>query len=461
MQEQANSVEAPRERRQHERAATARRATLQLSGGGRSICQATTVDLSSGGLRLTIPRLFTRGSEVEIELDPARHALDQRTIRVRGRVAWCEETPAGGYACGVSLSMRFRPTTEQPLPLIKSRIEAEDLLRLVARQLPQVSPEQVLPLSYSGRNQLPTRRRTSVRWRLLLLLFFLLLLLVLLCINFLTPPGVKAGQQETTAAAPVLAEDEWSGMGGPEHHPMGSDDPGAAASLARSGASEPAPRRRAALPGPSLHDFFVVELEATRVARPIEAPVVSAALNARQQRSAERVKEDEDGGEAAPYGDPLTLATTVFAKEGPPEGLLPEEGERAPATRISVDTSRFLLTVYDAGGILGVFPVGLGLDGRTPEGAFVVANKIRDPAWFNRGKSVPPGDQRNPLGALWMGLGDHSGPLSYGIHPTREARSIGDARSRGCIRMRPEDAERVFEWCAVGTPIQVGPGQAD
>ncbi|HQE75904.1 MAG TPA: L,D-transpeptidase [Candidatus Hydrogenedentes bacterium] len=34
---------------------------------------------------------------------------------------------------------------------------------------------------------------------------------------------------------------------------------------------------------------------------------------------------------------------------------------------------------------------------------------------------------------------------------------MGADRSRGCIRMRPEDAETVFQWCPVGTRVTIAP----
>jgi len=68
---------------------------------------------------------------------------------------------------------------------------------------------------------------------------------------------------------------------------------------------------------------------------------------------------------------------------------------------------------------------------------------------------VKNSDPRNPLGTLWMGLGDKKGPTSYGIHPTKDAGSIGGNRSRGCVRMRPADAAELFNICPLGTPVRI------
>ncbi|WP_425059961.1 hypothetical protein SCACP_05950 [Sporomusa carbonis] len=47
---------------------------------------------------------------------------------------------------------------------------------------------------------------------------------------------------------------------------------------------------------------------------------------------------------------------------------------------------------------------------------------------------------------------------SYGIHGTSAPWSIGSFASHGCIRMRNQDSEELYEWVPVGTPVDiVGP----
>lgn len=150
---------------------------------------------------------------------------------------------------------------------------------------------------------------------------------------------------------------------------------------------------------------------------------------------------------------------------GPASEMPPEETQSrnasgvpspAPGIHIRVSAARYVLTVYNGDKPLGAFPIGLGENGSTPRGEFRITNKITNPDWYNRGNTVKSGDPQNPLGRRWMGLANQSGPTPYGIHPTNEPGSIGQDRSRGCIRMRPQDAEQVFTWCAVGTPVIIG-----
>ena len=60
-------------------------------------------------------------------------------------------------------------------------------------------------------------------------------------------------------------------------------------------------------------------------------------------------------------------------------------------------------------------------------------------------KVVPPG-ANNPLGKYWLGL---SMP-GIGIHGTTSPKSIYHFQSHGCIRLHPEDAERLFHMVEEG-----------
>jgi lipoprotein-anchoring transpeptidase ErfK/SrfK len=123
--------------------------------------------------------------------------------------------------------------------------------------------------------------------------------------------------------------------------------------------------------------------------------------------------------------------------------------------QLHVDTSSFLLTLKKNGKVIYEYPVGLGQFNTTPKGTFEIANKLTNPDWFNNGTVVPYGDPKNPIGDYWMGLGVNAVPTSYGIHPTKEAASIGQSQSQGCIRMRPEDAKSLFRLVPVGTPVTI------
>lgn len=113
---------------------------------------------------------------------------------------------------------------------------------------------------------------------------------------------------------------------------------------------------------------------------------------------------------------------------------------------VEVVKSGFLLTVFKDGVWVREFPVGLGKDGSTPVGEFVAGAKLTNPTYYGNGTPVPFGDKKNnPLGTRWITIQGQ-----YGIHGTWEPDSIGKERSKGCVRMRNEDVEWLFDLVVTG-----------
>ncbi len=65
-------------------------------------------------------------------------------------------------------------------------------------------------------------------------------------------------------------------------------------------------------------------------------------------------------------------------------------------------------------------------------------------------RRVPPGPD-NPLGQRWIGLSRGG----IGIHGTPRTSSLFGFVSHGCVRMHPEDVERLYEQVEVGTPVEI------
>lgn len=99
------------------------------------------------------------------------------------------------------------------------------------------------------------------------------------------------------------------------------------------------------------------------------------------------------------------------------------------------------------------FPVGLGEKSGTPIANFTVKenSKLVNPFWANprTGEKFDKDDPKNPIGERWIGLAgldDKSKGFSgYGVHGTIQPESIGKEMSMGCVRMRSEDVEVVYE----------------
>jgi hypothetical protein len=136
------------------------------------------------------------------------------------------------------------------------------------------------------------------------------------------------------------------------------------------------------------------------------------------------------------------------------------ELRRVYATYVSIDRRGFTLRLFKRLRIARRYPIAVGAAGyETPAGLRRVVSKQVNPAWRapNRpwagslaGKTIPPGDPRNPLKARWMGLGG-----GVGIHGTAEEWSIGTRASHGCLRMRVSDVKRLYARVPLGTPVLI------
>lgn len=117
---------------------------------------------------------------------------------------------------------------------------------------------------------------------------------------------------------------------------------------------------------------------------------------------------------------------------------------------IRVSKSHFLLMLLLDGELYRIYQISTGRQDRTPAGTFIIKDKAENPAWTPPGQSIPYGDPRNILGTRWMGLrpqGETEKTLSgYGIHGTTEPDTIGTAASLGCVRMRNEEVEELYDF---------------
>lgn len=129
---------------------------------------------------------------------------------------------------------------------------------------------------------------------------------------------------------------------------------------------------------------------------------------------------------------------------------------------ILINVPQRMLFLFRNHELVSSYPVAVGRPGwRTPVKPFTVVRLDRDPVWI-----VPPSIQRemaangqevrtvvepgpdNPLGRYRIKL---SIP-SVSIHSTIAPASIYSFRTHGCIRLRPENAEALFNRALVGMP---------
>jgi len=124
----------------------------------------------------------------------------------------------------------------------------------------------------------------------------------------------------------------------------------------------------------------------------------------------------------------------------------------APVVRrvvVSIPDRKLALIENDR--IVSIYPVAVGAPvSPSPAGTFSIVNRVSNPTYYRPGKVVSPG-ARNPIGTRWIGLS----VKGYGIHGTDAPRSVGFAKSHGCIRLRNEDVERLFEQLRAGDVVEL------
>jgi L,D-transpeptidase ErfK/SrfK len=158
---------------------------------------------------------------------------------------------------------------------------------------------------------------------------------------------------------------------------------------------------------------------------------------------------------------------------------VPETGRRLllPLSFILPDTPRKGIVINLAamrlfyfkpdGNLLAVstYPVGVGTTERpTPMGRMYVTRKKLRPTWYvpasiaeDHRKKGDPLPAKVPPGPL-NPLGEHALYLSksgYLVHGTNKPASVGLRATNGCIRLYPEDIQRLFETTPVKTRVKI------
>ncbi|MCF7916201.1 MAG: L,D-transpeptidase family protein [Candidatus Omnitrophica bacterium] len=133
--------------------------------------------------------------------------------------------------------------------------------------------------------------------------------------------------------------------------------------------------------------------------------------------------------------------------------IIPEQELKVNTCKFSlvVDKSQNILFLKRNGNIIKTYIVATGKQGRTPEGKFIIINKLVKPTWYKTGAVVLPDNPENILGSRWMGF-DKAG---YGIHGTTEPESLGNQVTLGCIRMRNEEVEELYTIIPTGTEVVI------
>lgn len=145
----------------------------------------------------------------------------------------------------------------------------------------------------------------------------------------------------------------------------------------------------------------------------------------------------------------IILPTAHILPAGPREGVV-----------INLSDQR-LYFFRDDGKTVDSVPLGIGNAGwDTPKGSTKVVRKKKNPTWYVP-KSVREDDPElpaivrpgpdNPLGTRAVYLGWPA----YLFHGTNKPYGVGRRVSHGCVRLYPEDIERLYPSIKIGTPVRV------
>lgn len=133
--------------------------------------------------------------------------------------------------------------------------------------------------------------------------------------------------------------------------------------------------------------------------------------------------------------------------------LIPEKKLKIPTYRLSlwVDKSENTLLLKGDAQTLKTYVVSTGTNNSTPIGVFKITDKLIDPTWYKAGAVVPHDSPQNVLGTRWMGIT----AKGYGIHGTVEPEKLGQQVTAGCVRMKNEEVEELYDLVPPGTEVTI------
>jgi len=131
------------------------------------------------------------------------------------------------------------------------------------------------------------------------------------------------------------------------------------------------------------------------------------------------------------------------------KSIHPNDVLRIPTERahmlVDISTRWVLYMMGDE--VVAAWEGGVGKPGNeTVPGQYKIGQKLKNPSWFKPGAApVPFGSPDNPLGTRWLAWQVNGADSHLGFHGTTDPNSVGGAVSSGCVRLRNEDVEVLFE----------------
>ena len=157
----------------------------------------------------------------------------------------------------------------------------------------------------------------------------------------------------------------------------------------------------------------------------------------------------------------LTLPASAYAKYFEPYEAT--NTLRIPPGDILIEPKKHPLIFAIDEELVVIYPVAVGREGMAWSGEAEVGRMVEGPAWHpteaqRKRKKLPvrvaPGPN-NPLGSHALYLFDGGRDTLFRIHGTNAPASIGKSVSDGCIRMRNDHIEVLYEMVDIGANVIV------
>ena len=151
------------------------------------------------------------------------------------------------------------------------------------------------------------------------------------------------------------------------------------------------------------------------------------------------------------YNVPAELVAKINGIDDP-TSLRPGEQlkvVRGPFNAV-IQLQRRQLTLMLGNLYAGRFVVGLGRDMPAQEGTFAVTDKVTNPVYYGRERTIAADDPGNPLGERWIAIGD-----KMGIHGVSMMADIGSPLQPGSISLGDRDIGDIFDILSVGSKVMI------
>lgn len=139
------------------------------------------------------------------------------------------------------------------------------------------------------------------------------------------------------------------------------------------------------------------------------------------------------------------------------ENVLGEADSTDPGNkRIEVDLTVQRLYAFEGDKMIYNFLISSGKTGITPNGEFRIWTKIRSAKMSGGSKALGTYYYLpNVPYIMYFYNGSYPKQSGFSLHGTYWHHNFGQPMSHGCVNMKTEEAQQIFSWAPINTPIKI------